>query len=308
MQSAKLNATSFLAPKYWPTWFGLGVLRLLALLPYRMQMKIGQFLGYISYKLMPTRRSIVQTNIRICFPSLSENEREALVKKAFASTGMAVLEVGISWWASKSLIKKLHKVEGIEHLNSALAENKGVILLVSHFTTMEIAGTFIGTHIDNFKVVYKYSHNPLFEWFMQKKRLKNCAGLLQHKNLRDIIRSIKQGDVVWYSPDQDFGHKDSIFAPFMGVSTCTLLSTQKLAKITQAPVVPFYVERDANLNGYTIRFSPALDNFPTDDAVADATKINTAIEQQIIKTPEQYLWAHRRFKSRPPGEENFYVK
>lgn len=308
MPIPKQNVIPFLAPKYWPTWFGLGILRLCTLLPYGAQMQLGHGLGWLSYRLMPERRSIVQINIRLCFPNLDNTEQARLVKKVFASTGMAVFEVGLSWWATKSRIKSLHKIEGIEHLHAASAKNKGVILLTSHFTTMEIAGTFLGSHVNNLKVVYKYSHNPLFEWFLQHKRLNNCAGLLKHKNLRDIIRAIKQGDVVWYSPDQDFGQKDSIFAPFMGVSTCTLLSTQKLAKITKAPVVPFFAERDSRSGNYILRFSPALQNFPSDDAVADATKINAAIETQILHAPDQYLWIHRRFKSRPKGEKNFYIK
>ncbi len=307
---AKLNQkiTTFLAPKYWPTWVGLGLLKLCAFLPYRVQMALGRTIGQLSYQLMPKRRNIVQTNIRLCFPSLSEQEQHRLVQKTFAATGMAVLEVSISWWVAKKQIKKLYKMDGFEHLTAAMAKNKGVILLAGHFSTLEIAGTFLGSQIDNLNVVYKYSHNPLFEWVLQRKRLKNCARLLKHKNLRDIIRAIKQGNVVWFSPDQDFGEKDSIFAPFMGVSTCTLLSTQKIAKITGAPVIPFYADRNDKLGTYTLHFSPALDNFPSDNPLADATKINAAIEKQILSAPEQYLWIHRRFKSRPKGEKNVYTK
>ena len=122
-----------------------------------------------------------------------------------------------------------------------------------------------------------------------------------------MVRSIKQGNVVWYAPDQDFGYKDSTFAPFMGVMTSTLLSTQRLAKLTGAPVVPFYVARLNDKTGYVVRFSPELDNFPSDNDVDDATNINRAIEQQVKQTPEQYLWAHRRFKTRPIGEDSVYT-
>lgn len=308
MRAYSPKATDFLAPKYWLTWFGLGILRLCVFLPCRIQRKTGQALGRLVYKLMPKRRNIVETNIQLCFPHFSPEQQKQLVKRAFTATGMAVLEVAISWWADKKQIKQLHSVEGLEHLQTAIADNKRIILLASHFTTMELAGTFLGQHTDKLKVVYKYSHNPLFEYFLHHKRLNNCAGLLQHKNLRDIIRSIKQGDVVWFSPDQDFGEKDSVFAPFMGVSTCTLVSPQRLAKITGAVIIPVFAKYNDSQNRYVLTIDPPLDNFPTGNDVADATTINAAIEKQIQRAPEQYLWIHRRFKSRPDGEADVYTK
>lgn len=257
---------------------------------------------------MPKRLNIVETNIRLCFPSYTEAEQQNLVREAFISTGRAIMEIGISWWGSRKFIKNFHSLEGIEHLNAAVAKNKGIILLTSHFTTLEIAGAFYGTHTDNLEIVYKYSHNPLFEAFIQRKRLQNFSGLLQHKDIRGIIRSIKKGNIVSYSPDQDFGEKDSVFAPFMGVETCTLVSTQKLAKLTKAPVVPMYVERKKDLTGYILHFSPALKNFPSDNDVTDAATVNTAIEAQVLQSPDQYIWVHRRFKSRPNGEADVYAK
>lgn len=298
----------FYAPKYWGSWLAVGLLRSFAFIPYVGLVKLSNILSKLLYPLAKRRRYIIQTNINLCFPEKSEAERDQLARDAFTSTIMAIFEISFSWWGNKDQIKELHTVDGIEHLNKAIAKNKGVILLVSHFTTMEIAGTFLNKHIDNLKVVYKRSTYPLLEWFIQEKRLQNCSGLIKHKSLREIIRSIKEGNVVWYAPDQDFGPKDSVFAPFMGVMTTTLVSTQKLAKITGAPIVPFYLERLKNSQGYTIHFSPELDNFPTDDEVHDATIINKAIEQQVRQTPEQYLWAHRRFKFRPEGEPPVYTK
>jgi KDO2-lipid IV(A) lauroyltransferase len=231
------------------------------------------------------------------------------VQQAFISTVMAIFEISISWWGKKERIRALHTLDSIEHLHNAAAKGKGVILLVSHFTTMEIAGAFLNSNIDNLNVVYKRSLNPLLEYFIQKKRLeKCCAALIKHKSLREIVRSIKDGNVVWYAPDQDFGRKDSVFAPFMGVMTSTLLSTQRLAKLTNAPVVPFYVERTKTGEGYVVHFSPELKDFPSTDELHDATIVNQAIEKQVRQTPEQYLWAHRRFKTRPKGEADVYAK
>lgn len=308
MSGTEHNFYSFLSPKYWPTWIGLGILRLCAFLPYQTQMWLGRQVGYLTYALMPKRKNIVETNIRLCFPGLSANEQKALVKKSIASTGMAIFEIGISWWAPKQTLMKLHQLEGLEHLNAALAKGKGAIILASHFTTLEIGGTFLTQHIDNLNVVYKRAHNPLFEYFIQVKRTKNGATLINHTKVRDIIRCLKNNNVAWYSPDQDFGEKDSVFAPFMGVSTCTLISTQRLAQITGAPVVPLHIERPTKDSIYRFHFDPAIENFPTDDAIQDAAAINHAIELQIKRTPEQYLWAHRRFKSRPNDEADVYKK
>jgi len=295
------------APKYWGAWLGIALLKSLSFLPYSWMLKLSTFLGNIFFRLAKRRRHIIETNIQLCFPEKSEKEQQQLALDVLISSIMAIFEIALSWWGKREKIMALHTIEGLEHLNTAAAKNKGVILLVSHFTTMEIAGAFLNKNINNLQVVYKRSTNDLFEWYIQHKRLQNCcAGLIKHKNIRDIVRKIKAGNVLWYAPDQDFGNKDSIFAPFMNVMTSTLLSTQRLAKLTGAPVVPFYVARNADQSGYTMRFSPALENFPSENELDDATVVNHAIEKQIKQTPEQYLWAHRRFKTRPEGEKGFY--
>lgn len=294
------------APKYWGTWAGLALLRFFSVLPYNWIKKISTFLGKLLFKFAKKRKHIIETNINLCFPEKTPAERQALSLKAFISTVTALFEVPISWWGSKNKIARLHQVEGMEHLENALKKGKGVILLSSHFTTMEIAGTFLCSHIDNLVLTYKRSHNEVLEYFIQTQRLKKSAGLIKHKNLREMIRSIKQGNVVWFAPDQDFGYKDSVFAPFMGVPASTLLSTKRISKITGAPVVPFYGARLNEQSSYVIRLSPAIENFPSDDDLADATAINKAIETQVKRTPEQYLWAHRRFKTRPKDEKSFY--
>ncbi len=271
-------------------------------------MWLGRQLGNLTYILMPRRRHIVKTNIRLCFPELSPEEQKQRVKESFASVGMSVFEIGLSWWGSHAKLVQLHKPEGLEHLHAALAQNHGVIILASHFTTLEIAGTLLAKHTELLNIVYKRAHNPLFEWFIRTKRSENNVKLVKHTCVREMIRALKKGEILWYSPDQDFGEKDSVFAPFMGVSTCTLISTQRLARITGALVVPFYAERLSDNSGYVLHFSPAIENFPTDNDIVDSTAINHAIEQQIKETPAQYLWGHRRFKSRPAGEADVYNK
>ncbi len=299
---------NFFAPKYWATWFGLFILRCFSFLPHSWMKNLSVILGNALYNLVKKRTRIIETNINLCFPQKTAAEKQELSRQAFISTIMAIFETALTWWGSKKRYMRLHKVKGMEHLTNATAKGKGVILLASHFTTLEISGAFLNSHIDNLKVVYKRSNNPLFEYFIQHKReQKCCSGLIKHKSLREIVRSVKKGNVVSFSPDQDFGIKDSIFAPFMGIMTSTLLSTQRLAKLTGAPVVPYYAARINNPLGYEIRFSPELENFPSDDELRDATLVNQAIEEQVSQSPEQYLWAHRRFKTRPEGDKDVYT-
>lgn len=296
------------SPKHWGSWLGVSLIRFFSILPYSWMMTLSSIFGTLLFPLAKRRKHIIETNIKHCFPEKSIEEQKELSRKAFISTFMALFEISLSWWGSKNKIKKLHQVEGMENLTRALEKGKGVILVSSHFTTMEIAGTFLCSHIDNLVLTYKRSTNPVLEHFIRQQRLKKSAGLIKHKNLREILRSIKNGNVVWFAPDQDFGTKDSIFAPFMGIMTSTLLSTQRIAKLTGAPVVPFYGARLDDNKGYVIRLSPALEDFPGGDDLKDATKINQAIEHQVRQSPEQYLWAHRRFKTRPQGEKDFYAK
>lgn len=295
------------APKYWPTWIGLLFLRLLAFIPYRWMKKLSALFGFLFYNLAKRRKHIIETNINLCFPEKTDTERRMLSRKAFTSTIMAIFEFSLSWWGREKQLAQLHRIEGLEHIQKALKKGKGVILVSSHFTTMEISGACLCQHLDNLVLTYKRSTNELLDFFIQTQRLEKSAGLIKHKNLREMLRSIKKGNVVWFAPDQDFGEKDSIFAPFMGVETCTLLSTQRIAKLTGAPVIFFYGARIDSESKYVIRLSPALENFPCGDDRADATAINHAIEQQIMQAPEQYLWAHRRFKTRPKGEKDFYT-
>ncbi len=297
------------APRYWPVWLGVIILRLLAFLPYPAMLKTSRFIGTVFYPLAKRRTRIIEVNIRLCFPDKTPQQQKQMAKEALISGVMAIFEIALAWWGSDKVVNNLlYNVKGHEHYEAAKKKGKGVILLVSHFTTMELAGVFLNREIGNVKYVYKRSTNELIEYFIRHKRLqKGCAELIKHKNLREIIRSLKRGETIWYAPDQDFGRKDSVFAPFMGVATSTLLSTQRLARLTGAPVVPYYLARLDGSKGYEMRISPALEDFPSDDEVHDATLINRAIEKQIALAPEQYLWGHRRFKTRPEGEKDVYT-
>lgn len=296
---------NFLAPRYWFTWLGLGLLRGAMLLPYRAQVAVGAGLGVLIYSLMPWRRRVAQINIALCFPDLSTAQQHRLVKSNFRSAGISLLETALSWWGNRAQIEPLIHIEGIEHLQHALQHQHGVILLSAHFTCLEIGGRLLALQ-QRFHVMYKKHRNPLFEAIMKQARENNYERAIERHDVRGMLRSLKQGNAVWYAPDQDFGAQHSVFAPFMGVTCATLAAPARLATMSGARVVPFFPQRLADGSGYQLILLPALENFPSGNDVADATHINAVIEQAVRRAPEQYLWLHRRFKTRPEGEATFY--
>ncbi len=293
-------------PKFWLTWFGLSILRLFSFLPYSVLLKIGRFLGLIAYHLISKRTHITRVNIQLCFPKLSATEQELLVKAAFRSAGIGIVETAYSWWGSRKKLLALSHVTGLENIHSALKKQKGVILFTAHMTSMEIGGTLM-TLQQPLIVVYKKAHNPLFEEFLQRSRKRWATKMVQTYELRNMIKGLNENQVTWYAVDQDFGMKQSVFAPFMGVETITLTTASRIAKITGAALVPYFYRRLPNNKGYQLDILPELDNFPSGSDVADATRLNQLIANAINKAPEQYFWAHRRFKTRPAGEADVYA-
>lgn len=296
----------YLHPKYWPTWLGLGLLWLIVQLPYPLLLRLGQGIGLLGYALMPGRRRIVRTNLRLAFPELDRHAVRRLMRENFHSSAMALFESALAWWGSEQRLKKMYRIEGLEHLAEAEAQGRGVLLLGGHYTTLEISGRFLAYHTNKLRPTYKRAHNPLFEAVMAHSRRNMTGGLIPSRDMRGILRNLKQKKIVWYAPDQDFGIDSAVFAPFMGVQAATLTLTARIAKASGAPMLPFYSERLPGARGYLIRFGPIVAGFPTGDDVRDATLINQAIEAQVHRTPEQYLWAHRRYKTRPWGEAQLY--
>lgn len=296
----------FLNPLHWFTWLGIGLLYISALLPYAWMLRTGKALGWAGFYLMPTRRRITRTNLRLVFPEHTKAQINQLSKESFYSASTALLESAWAWWASDDKLKPLHRIEGLEHLHEAEKLGKGILLLGGHYTTLEISGRLLAYHADNVFPTYKPARNPLFEAMMAFNRSKMNKGLVASRDMRTIIKLLKQKEIVWYAPDQDFGITQSVFAPFMGIQTATLTMSTRLAKISKAPVVPFYSKRLPGDQGYLISFGPMLQNFPSDDEVIDASQVNAAIEKHVRAAPEQYLWGHRRFKTRPWGSPQVY--
>lgn len=296
----------YLAPKYWLTWLGLGILRMMIYLPYSWLIKLGNLLGYIGYYLIPSRRKIIIANLRACFPDHNQKKIQQMAIGCFCSTSCAIFESALSWWASDQQIMSLHTIEGLEHCEKAFEKGNGILLLGAHYTTLEISGRILPMYLNNMYPTYKQAHNKLFDAIMASARSRSMTKLIPSSNMRGLLRTLKNNDGIWYAPDQDFGLQSSVFAPFMGVPAATLTLTTRIVKASHASVLPYYSERLPNNKGYLLRIGAALEHFPSGDDVIDATRINQAIEVQVRRTPEQYLWGHRRFKTRPRGEPQFY--
>jgi KDO2-lipid IV(A) lauroyltransferase len=295
----------YLAPRFWPTWLMFGVLRLVILLPYRWQMRAGRLIGRLALRLARQRRQIAEVNLALCFPDKTPQQRDSLLKAHFDSLGCGVVETALCWWGREQKLRHITQVVGLEHLQAARAKGKGVILLSAHFTTLELGGRLLAMHAP-FHVLYRQHKNPLFETVMRKSRERRFDKAIARSDMRGLLASLKAGMAVWYAPDQNHGGSQSVFAPFFGVQASTLTTPSRLAKISGAMVVPFYPTRLSDDSGYLLTLCPALENFPSDDAVQDATRLNVLLEGVIREMPEQYLWVHRRFKTQPEGERYPY--
>lgn len=297
----------FLHPRFWLLWLGLGLLWLVSLLPYRLLMQLGRGLGALMYRLARSRREIAARNLELCFPGLSAAERERLLRENFASTGMTFFEMAISWWWPAARLRRLGTVEGIEHIRQAEADGQGVILMALHFTTLEMGGAILCMH-QRMYGMYRAHKNPLFDFVQRHGREQRLLGVVERDEVRSMLKLLRAGGVVWYAPDQDYGAQRSLFVPLFGVPAATVTATSKFARLGKARVIPFTQERLADGSGYRVVVHPPLADFPSESEEADCLRINQWIETAIGQHPEQYLWAHRRFKTRPPGEPKLYKK
>ncbi len=302
-----LQLSSYLAPKYWPLWFAFGILRLATFLPISALQKAGSVLGIFIYHIVPSRRRAARINIKQAYPDFTDKEIDELNKKAFKSLGISIFETGIAWFSKSDDLQKQCQIEGKEHLDQAMAKNKGVLLLTGHFTTLEMGGHLIGTYVNKYNAVFKKAHDPLFNALMVHYRSKMGDELIETRNVRGIIRGLKNGHATWFGPDQDFADQELVFTPFLGGIASTLTATAKIAKMTGAAVVPFYPVRLQNGKGYKLIVLPALDSFPSGDIEADSARVNKTIEDMVYDCPEQYLWSHKRFKTQADRKTNIYA-
>jgi KDO2-lipid IV(A) lauroyltransferase len=292
-------------PQYWLMWMLLGFLYLLVKLPYRWQLSIGHGIGFLAYWVLPRRRRINEINAKLCFPELDAMARRQFVKKCFASNGMAILETAMAWWWSQEKLQALWHIEGYEHIEAAFAQGKGVLLIGAHFATVDMVSRYAGSVIP-MHVTYREQKNPVIDYLLKQNRHQSLMQIIHRHDVREVVRQLKKGKIVWYAADQDYGRKHSVFAPFFGVSAATITVPSWYAKMSEASVVMVSYYRLPDAQGYRLVFGPTVKNYPSEDDVADAAHLNQEIEKLIRVAPEQYFWVHRRFKTRPVGEKRFY--
>lgn len=287
-------------PKYIPTWIGIAILRLLAFLPYSWMMAAGAFLGKVLNKKIKKRYLIAKTNIDLCFPEKSAEEREQLIEDTMVNMSKGLFETLIAWWAPDRFFEKHCRYEGLELIRHYQAQGRGVLLIGAHYTTLEISGRAM-TRILDADASYKQQKNAAFDQLILNNRKKTFGNIFEKNAMRTMVKNLRKGRLIWYAPDQDFGRDGSVFVPFFGVDAATLTTTHKLLKITGAKALYFEHLR-LEQDGKTIYQSNIYDPF-NDDMLADevecARQINLAIENSVKQHPSQYFWHQERFRTRP---------
>jgi Kdo2-lipid IVA lauroyltransferase/acyltransferase len=282
----------------WSTWLLLAVLRACAPLPLRVSRAVGALLGWSFFLVNGKRRRIARVNLRLCFPELVARQRRSLLRRHFVMTGKSYADLGFLAWAAPARIERKIRVLGVEHLRTAQQRGGRVILLVPHCLGVNF-GSIIAKHCPVFSM-FKPPRDALLNWFINKGRMRFGASLLtRRQGMRPVLRALRQGMAFYYIPDEDFGPERSVFAPFFGIQTATLPTLARLAAIADAAVIPLFVRMLPGGEGYEMSLSAPLQDFPSDDPVRDAARMNRVLEASIREVPEQYMWTLKLFKTRP---------
>ncbi len=294
-----------LHPRVWGAWPVVGLAWLAARLPLSWLFGLGRGFGIAAYRLARSRRHITEVNLALCFPQSSAAARQDLARAAFVHAGVSLTEMALVWLNPRRDLSPRFSITGMEHLRQAQARGRGVILLAGHFSCIDVASGPVSSQAD-LDVIYRQNKNPVWEWLQVKGRGAYFDGVIERDDTRQILRRLKAGRTLWYAADQDYGPRHSVFAPFFGVPAATITATARLARFNDSPVLLLAQFRDLDTRTWRVEIQPPIEDFPSGDDVADATRINAVIEGAIRAHPEQYLWAHRRFKTRPPGEPSPY--
>lgn len=299
---------ALLHPKHWPAWLAIGLLRIIAMLPLNALLATGTVVGKLAYHTLKRRRHIAEVNIRLCFPELPAEQQAELVEKVIISSVLGFLETAWSWWARDEDLLARTDYEGLELVEAAQKSGRGVLLIGSHFTTLDLAGRMLRLKMD-VDSSYQKQSNAVFDYCILQYRLKRFTNMVEKTEMRRLIKIIKSGRAMWYASDQDFGRKHSVFAPFFGHQAATINTLGSILKLTKAKPLYFshYRIGTGKNTRYLMRITDPFGEQLGDDAVANATLLNKVIEDAIRFAPEQYMWVHRRFKTRPHHDDpKFY--
>lgn len=286
-------------------WLALAAMWLGARLPWPVQRAIGRAIGKFAFVVAGQRRRAARINLALCFPEKSEAEREALLHDSFRDLGIGLFEFIRAWWGEVTPMRRTVRIEGVEQLQAARKPGQGVLLVSGHFMTLELCGRLMCDHLP-LAGMYRRHRNPVMEWAVKRGRLRYACAMFTNEDIRAAMRHLKQGGFLWYAPDQDMRGKDTVFVPFFGVPAATITATHQFARLSGCLVVPFFHRREGA--DYVLRLGEPFSDFPSKDATADSARVNAAIEAMVRDAPSQYLWIHRRFKRRPPGEVSPYKR
>lgn len=277
----------------------------IARLPQRWLLRLGGGLSIVLSPLLGKRRRYARINLALCFPELDETQRRQLLRDNLRATVTGALELLRAWYAPSEALRGLAQVDGLEHLHAATASGRGVLLFGGHFTHSELAARLLAeASAQPVHVVVRRNNHRCLEGMFERARRRAFAGTVAKKDVRGLLKILSRGGVVAYSADQNFTYQNA-FVPFFGVPAATLTATPELATRGNALVLPLWIHRDA-AGRYHLRIEPQWKGWPSGDPTADAARYMHELEQVVRQHPDQYLWVHRRFKTRPPGEASVY--
>ena len=284
------------------SWTALAFLWAIHFLPTPWLGAMGRALGRLLYRF--GRGRVTDVNLALCFPGMPEPERKALAKRHFEALGRNAIEMSVMWFASDERVLGLVSIRGREHLDRL--KGRPVILFVPHFIGLNMGGARIAHEYPGSASIYSRQKNPVLDRLFLKGRLRfGTPKLLSRQDgMRAIVKTLREGRLLYFLPDMDFGARDAVFSPFFGVPAATVTALPRLAQLGRATVVPaIAVQKE---RGYEMVVYPPWDDYPTGDVEADVRRMNAFIEERVREIPEQYFWAHKRFKTRPPGEPSPY--
>jgi len=283
----------------------LAFLWLLRLLPLSLLAAIGNGFGLLLYGVSRERRRVCEVNLGHCLPQLPAPERRALARRHFQAFARTLLERAILWWGSPARIRQLVRIEGLEHFEAV--RGGPLILLAPHFVGMDMGWTRLALEFDMVSI-YSRQKNEVFNKVLLAGRMRfgSPIALSRQQGVRPALRAMQAGRPFYYLPDMDYGQRETIFVPFFGVSAATITGVSRLARLAGARVLPCITRMWPGGAGYSVRFLPAWEDYPGASIEADTRRMNAFIEERVREMPEQYLWVHKRFKTRPPGERSWY--
>ena len=303
----KLPLSSFFSFKHLPTWLGLTVVRLISFLPLPIIAILGQSVGIICYCVMSSRRKIAFKNISMCFPEFSQAQCKSINRQHFRHVGQTLFTTPMNMWISEQRFDRLVSITNREHYDAAIEAGRNIIILAPHFMGIDVSGLALSRERKIISM-YQYAKNALVDEISKGGRTRFGGVLVERKEpLRKILRLISQGDPFYYLPDQDAGRK-GIFVPFFYEQASTTPALAKYTKAADAVVIPCRTRIKKWGLGYEVILGEALENFPSGEEYADTALMNRQIADMIRQTPAQYLWMHKRFKTRPLGEAGNYYQ